>query len=343
MNCRRSFRWFALAFGLWASAFLANAEAAPPAINQILPRGLQIAATTTVALDGTDLSPATQIVLPIPITRQTVRPGATPQHVEIDVTLAGGVAAGIYDLRVATPGGISNAVAIGIDPLVQRSLAAQTAVLPAALSGTLSGGQTADTSFTLKKGEQIVVEVEARRLGSAIDPVVHLLDARNVPLAWAEGKGALGGDARLTFVAPVEATYRVQLHDALYQAGSPGFYRLKIGSFNYADLVFPSAIRRGSKATLEFASTNLPAGTKLDLAMPADAGGLPAPLPAGQPVSGFRPSVMTSDVEEIVQVPQPSDVLQTVKAPVGINGRLTTASEDRYRVEVAPEQSCGWR
>jgi hypothetical protein len=320
---------------------------APPTISNLSLRGLQVGATTTLTIDGTNLLPQPQILLQLPVAKQTVRPGATPTHIEIEVTLDPAVTAGIYHLRLATAGGVTAPIALGVDTLPQRAMSTSPTPLappslPAAFSGTLAGGQTADTVVALKKGQQIAIEVEARRLGSALDPVIHVYDARNVPLAWAEGKTALGGDARLSFIAQADGTYRIELHDAVYQAGNPGFYRLKIGSWYFAGMVFPPVVQRGTKATLEFAETNLPAGSKVEFDMPAAAGDMPAPWPEGVPAAGFRPVVRASDVPEAVQSPAAKDAakvaMQQIVAPAGISGRLTAAKEDEYRVTVEPNE-----
>jgi hypothetical protein len=319
------------------------AVAAPPTISNISLRGLQVDAKTTLAIDGSDLMPQPQLLLGVPIVRQTVRPGGKPNHVEIEVTLDSDVTAGIYHLRVATAGGVSAPVPIGLDRLPQRSMSSAStplppAVLPAAFSGTLSGGQTAEATVTLKKNQPFAIEVEARRLGGALDPVIHVYDNRGVPLAWAEGMTALGGDARLTFIPPADGLYRIELHDAVYQAGNPGFYRLKIGDWYYAGMVFPPVVQRGAKATLEFADTNLPAGSKVEFNMPAHGGKIPAPWPAGVQAAGFRPVVLASDVPQFGQSPPANGSLPQIVAPAGINGRLTAAKEDQYRVAVEPNE-----
>jgi hypothetical protein len=315
---------------------VASVTFAAPTINSVSLRGLQTGATTTIAIDGYDLVPEPRLMLPVAIAKQSLYSGATPQHVEFEVTL-GDVTPGIYNLRLATPGGISNPLLIGVDSLAQIPVAPQISALPAAISGTIGGGQMVQTSFNLKKGEQIAIEVESKRLGSALDPVIHLLDPRKLPLAWAEAMTALGGDARLSFTAPADGQYTLQLHDSVYQAGSPGHFRLKIGAWQYADIAFPPAVRRGSKANIEFACTNLPAGSKAEISMPADGGDQPAPWPAGIRSAGFRPRVLASDDEQVLKAPPGDGSPQQVTAPAGINGRLDTPhSEDRYRVTVVP-------
>ncbi len=323
--------WIAISF----SATIAVAAA--PTIGAISLRGLQIGATTTIAIDGADLAPDLQIVLPMAIAKQVVRPGATPQHAELEVTLPADVSPGMYNLRVSTAGGLSAAILIGVDSLVQTTVIPRLSSLPVALSGAISGGQVGQTTFTLKKGEGIAIEVEARRIGGGLDPVLNVFNDRHVPLAWAEASTALGGDARLQFTAPADGLYTLQMHDSVYQAAGANQYRLKIGDWQFADTTLPMAIRRGAKATVEFASTNLPAGSKTELAMPEAADELPASFPTGYRAAGLRPRVLASDVDEVVKKPSVDGSPQQVTAPIGISGRLDKPqSEDVYRVEVAP-------
>src|SRR5205823_7590421 len=109
----------------------------------------------------------------------------------------------------------------GIDDLPQLPFVPQIAGLPVALHGTLPSSGRLKTSFVGKKGERIVVDLEARRLGSAIDPVIELYDARQVQLAYSQSHTVLGGDARLETMLPADGQYTVELHDILYAAGKP--------------------------------------------------------------------------------------------------------------------------
>lgn len=334
---RLASRWFAATVVATIASFACSVACGAPTINSVSLRGLQSGATTTIAIDGSDLSPDPRLMLSVPIAKQSLRPGATAQHAEFDIELPTDSPPGIYNLRVTTPNGISNSVLIGVDSLAQLPVSPQLSTLPAAISGAIGGGQTVQTSFDLKKGQQIAVEVEARRLGGALDPEINLLDPRKLPVAWAEAMTALGGDARLTYTAPADGQYTVQLHDSIYQAGSPGHFRLKIGDWHYADMAYPPAIRRGAKQQVQFAGTNLPADTKIEIAMPAEGADQPAPLPPEARFAGFRPHVIASNDEQVLKSPSADGSLQQVSAPVGINGRLDRPhSEDRYLVKVSP-------
>ena len=210
---------------------------------------------------------------------------------------------------------------------------------PRRLSGSIAGDQSAKTTFAGKKGETVVVEVEARRLLSELNPILHLYDARGVQIEWAQGTKRLGGDARLTATLPADGDYSVEVHDGLYQGRALGHFRLKIGQFHYADLVYPSAIRRGGKTALQFLGTNLPHDKKFDAEAPPRALFFPAPAPQEATFSGCRPALLSSLSEEILEQPSSSGDLQTIDRPSGIHGRLTSGGEeDRYRIAGTPGQ-----
>lgn len=314
---------------------------AAPAISKLSQRGLQTEATTTLVIEGTELLPEPHVLLAVPIAQQVVKPGATANQVQIDVTLDASVPPGIYELRLVTAGGISPAVGIGIDHLPELPLADEVANLPVALSGTVAGSEVRRTSFTGQKGQKIVIEVEGRRLGVELNPMVHLLDSRGVQVAWAQPAKALFGDARLTAELPADGKYTVELHDALFRGPGPGNFRLKIGTFYYADTVFPLGVRRETKSPLEFVASNLPAGTKAE---PADApvtGPFAAPWPAIDMISGSRPKLIYSDHDELIEAAiAPGGPPQKLAAPMAVSGRLAArGEEDRYQVIVTPGQA----
>src|SRR5262249_15802990 len=156
--------------------------------------------------------------LPVPIAAQSVKDGATATRVQIEVTLAADVPTGVYQLRVANDKGISNVAGVEIDDLAPQAFVPQVAKLPAALHGTLGGSATLATTVAGKKGQRLVVEVEARRIGSAIDPVLKLYDPGRVQIAGSRGSNALSGDARLAAQLPADGSYTIELHDLQYRA-----------------------------------------------------------------------------------------------------------------------------
>ena len=313
------------------------ALAAPPTISKVSLPGLQIGATTTVVVAGSELLPNPRVLLNAPLKSESVKPGAKPNRVELEIALdAKDVLSGIYLLRVATDEGVSNAIQIGVDPLPQLPFAAEIASLPVALHGTLSGNQVLRTSFSGKQGDEVVVEIEAKRLGAALNPVLHLLDARRTQIAWSQELSSIGGDARIVAKLPADGKYMIELHDSLYQAGNPNQFRLRIGSFYFADHLLPLAIEQGKDAIFQLVGTNW---NQADAPAPiqhADRLLHMQPLGHYRELIGFRPSFLASDFPELLADPEKNDDSPHA-VPVGISGRIAKPNQEtRHKIAVQP-------
>ena len=322
-------------------ACLATPLLAAPTVSNISVRGLTIGQNTTVVIDGADLLPDPQLVLPVKIGAQTVKPNATANHVEIDVTLDASAAPGIYLLRVASGKGISSPLAVGVDKLPQVAFAPQIPSLPVAMHGSLAGPQVLKTTFTGAKGANIVIDCEAQRLGSNLKPVVRLYNERGTQLAWSAPKNGLGGDARCVLALPADGTYSIEVHDQLYRAGMPAFFRLKVGSLQFADIAFPLAVSPASKTPLKYVGTNLSAGAELDASASAYPGERSASLPAADQFTGAAPRILVSDHPEHVETSPAAGQLQGLgAAPLGVSGAIAVpGEEDKYLLDVTPGQN----
>ena len=212
----------------------------------------------------------------------------------------------------------------------------EVAGLPVALNGSLAGSAVLSTTFAGKKGQRLVIEVEARRLGSVIDPVVKLLDPRRIQVGSSQGSNTLSGDARLIALLPADGTYTIQLHDLQYRAGTPNAFRLKLGDLPFADLPFPLAGQRGTTPSFQIVGS-LPENTavKADLTRAFVGSFFPLPPPAG--LTCPVPRIVVSDIPEVVETDQPAGKLQEIAVSSAINGRLLKPKEeDRYRLPVQP-------
>ncbi len=331
-----------IALALLVGSSAATTAVAAPTLTDVSPRGLQAGGTTTLTFVGGELAAQPRILLPFPIAKQGARPGAQANgaqanKVQIDVTLDKATPAGIYHVRLATGDGVSNPLAIGVDELPQQPLAADLSNLPVALHGSLTGGTIVETRFTGKAGQRVVIDLEARRLGGGLEPVLEIHRPGGTLLAYSPAQELLGGDARLDVALPADGSYTVRLYDALYRGAGPGHFRLKIGQFQYADVLLPLGVQRGKQSALEAVVTNLAAGTKWTMQTDSPFGLEPAPWPVGT-FSGGRPRVIVSDMPEVVETPPAAaGALQEVAAPAGISGRLSQPGEvDRYLVRVKP-------
>jgi hypothetical protein len=251
---------------------------------------------------------------------------------------------------VETPDGISNIqlLAVGTFPeyledesrpgaLANSNDTIETAQplppTPLTLNGALEGPERDVFRIQAKSGEKQVFEVEARRLGSAIDPVLEVLDSSGKTLARSEDAPLLGLDARVAVTFPRDGYYYVVVHDSRYSKQLANFYRLKIGSYAYPREIFPLGGRRGEvleaslgvqKVTVDLRKVDSNAH-QVFVNLP-DSPVLPIPFAVG-------------DDPEIT-----APVADSIALPVTINGRLSKPGQvDRYKVRVTAGQPLAFR
>ncbi|MBM82255.1 MAG: hypothetical protein CMJ78_16945 [Planctomycetaceae bacterium] len=316
-----------IALGLCVSS--ANAA---PRITNLSVRGLQIGGTTRVTLSGADLLPPPKLVTSIPIAKQVVGGKPAANRVDYEVTLGSDVTPGVYNLRVVNEKGISPVVIVATDRLPQSPIVPKIEKLPVALHGTLTGSGVAKTSFPGEKGQQVIIEVEAKRLGGGLRPVVHLYDANRQQLGLAMPSPALAGDTRLLATLPADGEYTVHFHDLQYAAPAPNYYRVKIGNFPYADLAFPPAIQRGVNSRVQLlGNVNKP----IDVNIAGIASVAPTPWTSIAGISGSQPRLVVSDFPEVVEALTQTQAQQLPKLPVAVSGRLDEPGQsDRYAIPV---------
>ncbi|MFM2095124.1 MAG: hypothetical protein RIS70_2248 [Planctomycetota bacterium] len=318
---------------------LANPGLAAPTITAVSLRGLQIEAPTVLTIDGADLLPDPQVLTSLPLAKVAVLPGGTPNRIQLEITVAGTAAPGVYDLRLSNAKGISPPLVVGVDRLPQQAFAPQAPTLPVAMHGLLAGEQRLQTTFAGKKGDRVVADVEAQRLGSGLRPVLRLYDARGVQIAWSPPQPSIAQDARLELTLPSDGNYVLELHDVLYRSPNPAPFRLKIGDLHHADLVFPMGVARGTKASLKLL-TSAPGNPTIEFDATASILGsdLPVQWTAERLLTGMQPRIAVSDFPEVLEAGNAGTTPQAVEqVPVGINGLLSAANEeDRYLLTVKP-------
>ena len=310
--------------------FSAQALLAAPTINNISVPGIQIGTTVQITITGTDLTPAPKLVASFPISAQKAVEGSDNSKAIIELTAAN-AQPGIHWIRIASDKGISNALSLGVDNLTQIPFTESIDALPVALAGDLSGGNILKTTFVGKASEAIVVDVEGRRIGSNIRPVLRLLNAEGVQIGFSAPQPELHGDARISTTIPTDGTYTLEMHDILYKGPGPGRFRLKIGNLSFADLAFPIGVQTGRTASVKYGRTNI--DSVVDISSASDTISS-LPLPTTGHSTGSRPRVIFSNHAEYVENDNATDV---PAAPVGINGRLSKNGEtDSFKVLAKP-------
>lgn len=301
-------------------------------------RGLQIGHPTAFTLTGTDLLPNPRLLTTARIAKQSLKDGAKPDRITLDIELAPGTSPGLHNWWLVTDHGVSAKGVLATDHLPQKPFADKVDSLPVALHGTISGSQVREVTFPGKAGQELICEIEAQRLDGKLRPVIKLHGPGNTLLKWTQPLLALRGDTRLELKLPADGEYRLQLHDLQFAApGNSNYFRLKLGQWSYADLAFPATVQRGASAEVQLVGR---AGESRTVSLPAlgSAIAVPAPWADAKSASGPQAVVWLSDLPELVEHRTGTAPQALPALPVAVNGRLTQPGEaDAYTLTVTPE------
>jgi hypothetical protein len=331
---------------MWVVAATVVASAvAQPVITDLQPRGAQKGRPFTLTVLGRGMTDGAKVESTLPASFTPLGPQKGVMGALFLVEPSADWKTGVYAVRVITPEGISNVqlFSVGTFPeyaedesrpgsLPNSNDTIETAQPlpspPLTVNGKLDGPERDVYRISAKKGEKRVIEVEARRCGSAIDPVIQLEDASGKVLARSEDAPLLGLDARLDVTFPRDGFYYVVVHDARYSTQKSNFYRLKIGSYSYTQEIFPLGGRRGETVQVTLGTENVPVDLRnagpdqhLTFVSLPDSPALPIPFAIGDDPEFTEPAT-------------------AVSAPVTINGRIPKPGESkRYKIQVTPGEA----
>lgn len=336
-------------------------SAAAPSLRELSPRGAQRGKMFTLYLRGEGLTQGAEVktTLPAIFSRVTLTKDplaetnlfAAPNSVlPFLVTLRPDTPTGFYPIRVITPGGISNVLLFTVGDLPEideieskdpkqsndSPVRAQKIPVPVTVNGTLDGADVDIDNyvFNAKAGQKLVFEVEARRAGSAVDPAIEIFDSAGRVIGRNDDAPGVGVDSRLEVTFAKAGPYRVSIHDSKYSAQTQNFYRLKIGSYEYADSLFPLGWRRNEPVEVTLLGGNLAQPVKVKPDVKTKSSLVPVRL-----ASSSAPPLMfaLSDQQEMLE--PPSGGVPVLPENTIMNGRISEPREiDRYQLAVEPGQ-----
>lgn len=338
-----------------ALTVVTTAHAQAPSISHTVPSALLAGQTSDVVLHGGNLANPTgawwSMAAEAVLTPGVDKNGTEAAQVSYRVTLPPTVPVGIYGLRLATGGGISNLRLVMVDDLptgydngANKSLdAAQEISVPVAIDGACEAESYDYYKINGVAGQRITVEVVARRLGYPLDPVIRLLDATGRELAYSDDAPGIGSDCRFAYTLPTVGTYFLELRDIRYQGGGTHRYRMRIGNFPLASTTYPLGGRRGASAKVEVAGYTTdelpPMNVPIAPSETAERIPLAARFPTGQ--GSTMLSLATESVNEQIEF-ESNDTPETA-SPIGlpgaVNGRFGAAKDrDYYQFEAKQGQ-----
>lgn len=354
------FIFLALSVTIFVQSALVSA--AVPRIDHILPRGGQIGKTVKLTLIGQDLSNNTHLKSTIP---GALTPLAPPRNKDLIgkqlsflLEISPEAQVGTYPIRIQTREGLSNILlfTVGAFPEITDSelkldmqlsgttvndsfATAQPVEIPVTINGTLDSADQDFYSFEMSKGQDLIVEVEARRIGSAVDPNIEIFDSTG---KWIDRNGdavGIGVDSRLQLSAPKAGTYVVAIRDSKFSRQQQNYYRLKIANYTVADGIYPLGAKRGSTPEITFFGGNLREPLKTKVAMVTEdpaAEFVAVPVPG---VLGSLPFRIAIDNKPTLNEPS-STVPKDLPMGTWVNGQIAVSGErDRYHLPVEPGQN----
>lgn len=323
------------------------ATAAPPGLSSPRPTPLQPGATIERVFGGSNFTNQTQLWTSFPAESKRIG-DADGKSIRFQITVPKTASLGLETLRIVNEHGVTPLQLVVLDdlPTVSRDSkntkpeTAQAITLPTAISGTIGKTQRQYFRFSVEAGQRVAVDVLARRIGSALDPTIRILEPSGREVAFSDDEPGLDGDARLAHIFSQPGEYLLELRDISYGGGADHWYHLRIGDFPMVTLPYPLAIPRGTTTPVEFATSD---GTKLDpqaVTAADDHNWLTLAVRNGDGPSSFTTLAISDDAERSESEPNNTpEKANSVMLGEQLNGQFGSPGDvDRFRFAAKKEQ-----
>jgi hypothetical protein len=324
-------------------------QAAVPVLDHVFPAAIQIGTTQLVTLVGKFDPWPTRLDLDIP----GVSWEPTTNSGVIRVRVAPEAPAGPRVIRAFSPEGVSEPRFLILSKRPQQAevepndavpSAQVLTSLPAEVNGRLEKNGDVDSyAVDLRAGQTLVARLEAYTLQSPLDPVLKLLDARGVQVAWNHDE-VRSLDPLLAWRVETSGTYVLQVFGFAYPAdsdlrfsGSPkGVYRLHVTTDPVARHAWPLGVSRAVDTRVSWGDWGVSSVSSEAIEVLASAiapGAISHSLRI--PLREVPLELSVGEGKEWVES-EPNDVVTTAQAlgiPSAVSGDLDRpGDEDRYRL-----------
>lgn len=330
-----------LAFGALVAGCV-SAVAAGPVLSDIRPAGGQRGTEVSVSLSGQRLHDIQELFFYQPGIQLVRFATNRTNSVSAILKVSPDARLGEHFIRARTASGITETRIFSVGPFSEvpenepnSELAkAQKVPLNSTANGLMGGEDEDFYRVELKRGDVFTAEVEAMRLGRAImDPRLTIMETNGTALASNDDNSLLRQDSVITFTAPHDGPFLVQLREStLSGAATP--YRLHLGTFPRPMAVFPPAAQAGRETAFELTDMvgrnfslqqTLPAKSQDRFPLFATSGELTSPSP-----NWIRLTTFPDIVGDGSNVSRETAAEAKGTAPFGFNGRLAKAGDAAY-------------
>ena len=312
--------------------------AAAPEVTSLFPHGGQCGSEVEIEIRGSRLEDVKRIEFP---DRQLEAKVLASESglVRARVGIASDAEAGRHDFRLISPRGTYLGVFWVGTQAETREAAALS--LPALVNGQADGADADRFRFHAEAGQTVVFDVNATRGGSALDPVLTLLDERGREIDYCDDFYAFK-DARLVHTFRSAGDYTIVVSASFERSAKYASYRLIATAGPFPDSALPLGGTRGRTNSVTVKGWNLGAvdrawlGKKL---VPAEVTGktanevqlrmrIPAELATGpyqlHLASGEQEAAMPVrfEVSDLPEITVSGTSAINVNPPVVVNGEI---------------------
>jgi len=190
---------------------------------------------------------------------------------------------GVREFRIATPQGLSTVGQLIVvrDPVVvekpdnNTQAKANEVTLPATICGSIEAAEDVDLyKFKVEAGKSYVFHVRSQRYEDKIhdlqahsDPIIALKNESGTVLA--QNDNFFYGDPLLQHTFKQAGEYFLEVRDVRYQGNEYWQYSVEIHERPLVVTTMPSAVKAGTKQSVELIGFQLPAGAKGEIDVPA--------------------------------------------------------------------------
>lgn len=323
-----------------------------PAANSTTPGAVAPGTTMNLQINGGNLAVAkslwTSFACDSGLAEGIDKNGENPAQVTFKLNVPAGTPCGVHALRVITDKGVSPLKFLVVDDLPSVAsagnnvnfAAAQSVTVPTAIDGAVGGLSWQFFKFTVSAGQKLSIEVLARRIGSSLDPMLRLLDAKGRELAYNDDTPGLSGDAAIIYTFKDAGEYVLELRDIKYGTGA---YRLRLGDFPVATVAYPLAVQKGTTANVTLAGFGVDGVVPVALAVAADQAAEWQPVSLKRPngASGFSTVAIVSTPQFVEAEPNNApEQANRIEFGHDVNGRLEQPGDvDRFVFTAKKDQS----
>ncbi len=296
--------------------------------------------------------PASASLANIAIVEVTVSPNASPGQREFRIVTSHGASnplvfhIGQLPETTRKPMITSAFQVLGKEALALRHRPADEVedgiTVPCTMNGQIASGEVNRYRFDARKGQQLVISVNARQLIPYIadavpgwfQPVLTLCDDKGKEVAF-DDDYRFNPDPTLRYVVPKDGQYVLTITDALYRGREDFVYRITIGEVPFVTSIFPLGCRVGTRASIKMDGWNLQDATLAPPPKNAQAGVYQLCAKRDRLCSNTMPFALDT-LPECMETQANDDIANAEKValPVIINGRVDRPGDwDVFQVQ----------